>query len=306
VKYLYGVTTAMVTPFDKNGKVELAKVKNLTEFLIAKGVHCLYPLGTTGEMFRISQKERKQVAETVVKTAKQRVTVYIHTGAMNQQDAIELTQHAHAIGADGAGVVTPAFFCANDRELEEYYVKIATSVPSDFPIYMYNIPQCAGNDLKTEVAQRVADRCKNVIGIKYSFPDLLRTNEYLGINGGKASIVSGIDRLFLTILAMGCAGTVSGVACAYPEPFVAIYDAFKENDLPKARKIQVLANKYCELLRNGSNMSYYKEALRLRGIDVGYMMPPQLDLPAEEIREVQAALAEINHEAEQLLQIKIS
>lgn len=306
MKYLYGVTTAMVTPFDKNGKVELAKVKNLTEFLIAKGVHCLYPLGTTGEMFRISQKERKQVAETVVKTAKQRVTVYIHTGAMNQQDAIELTQHAHAIGADGAGVVTPAFFCANDRELEEYYVKIATSVPSDFPIYMYNIPQCAGNDLKTEVAQRVADRCKNVIGIKYSFPDLLRTNEYLGINGGKASIVSGIDRLFLTILAMGCAGTVSGVACAYPEPFVAIYDAFKENDLPKARKIQVLANKYCELLRNGSNMSYYKEALRLRGIDVGYMMPPQLDLPAEEIREVQAALAEINHEAEQLLQIKIS
>lgn len=305
MKYLYGVTTAMVTPFDESGKVELDKVKNLTEFLISKGVHCLYPLGTTGEMFRIPLAERKQVAETVVKTANRRVTVYIHTGAMNQEDAIELTKHACAIGADGAGVVTPAFFVANDRELEEYFVTIASSVSSDFPIYMYNIPTCAGNDLKTEVAQRVADRCKNVVGIKYSFPDLLRTNEYLGINGGKASIVSGIDRLFLTILAMGCAGTVSGVACAYPEPFVALYNAFKENDLPKARNIQVLANKYCELLRNGSNMSYYKEALRFRGIDVGYMKPPQLDLPAEEIRAMRAGLAEINREAEQILQSKI-
>lgn len=306
MKYLYGVTTAMVTPFDKNGAVELAKVRDLTEFLIAKGVHCLYPLGTTGEMFRLSLAERKQVAETVVKTADRRVTVYIHTGAMNEEDAIELTQHAHAIGADGAGVVTPAFFVANDRELEEYFVKIAASVPRDFPVYMYNIPQCAGNDLTAAVAQRVAYRCPNVVGIKYSFPDLIRTNEYLGINDGTASIVSGIDRLFLTILAMGCAGTVSGVACAYPEPFVALYDAFKENDLVKARQIQKLAGKYCEVLRNGSNMSYYKEALRLRGVDVGYMKRPQLDLTEAELAEMKAALAKINREAEQLLQIKLS
>ena len=298
MKKLYGVTTAMVTPFDKSGHVELEKVKNLTNFLVSKGVHCLYPLGTTGEAFRISTADRKAVAEVVVKTAAQRATVYIHVGAMNQEDTIELAQHAHAIGADGIGVVTPAFFSANDRELEEYFVAVAASVPVDFPVYLYNIPQCAGNDLKTAVVQRVANRCKNVVGIKYSFADMLRTNEYLNVNNGSFSVVSGVDRLFFAILAMGCDATVSGIACVYPEPFVAIYDAYLAKDFDKVRRLQKLANQYCETLLNGSNMSYYKEGLRLRGIDAGYMKAPQLDLTQEEIQTLKSSLAIIDAEAE--------
>jgi 4-hydroxy-tetrahydrodipicolinate synthase len=301
MKHLYGVTTAMVTPFTENGQVDLDKIRNLTEFLISKGVHCLYPLGTTGEMLRLSVQERKSVAETVVKTANQRVTVFIHVGAMNQEDTIELAKHAHEIGADGIGVVTPAFFHANDRELETYFVEVASSVPADFPVYLYNIPQCSGNDLKPEVVQRIANRCKNVIGIKYSYPDLLRTNEYLSVNEGDFSVMHGTDRLFLAALAMGCEGTVSGVSCVYPEPFVAIYDAFKANDLQKARKMQKIAIKYCETLKNGSNMSFFKEALKMRGIDAGHMRAPQLDLTQEEIRELQGKLKELDQEAKEIV-----
>jgi 4-hydroxy-tetrahydrodipicolinate synthase len=300
MKRLYGVTTAMVTPFDENGNVELDKMEKLTEFLISKGVHCLYPLGTTGEMLRLSVQERKWIAETVVKAANHRVTVFIHVGAMNQNDTIDLAQHAHEIGADGIGVVTPVFFSANDKELEEYFVKVASSVPEDFPVYLYNIPQCSANDLKAEVVQRIANRCKNVIGIKYSYPDFLRTNEYLAINNGEFSVVHGTDRLFLAALAMGCEGTVSGVSCVYPEPFVAIYNAFKENDLPKARKIQNIAIKFCEILKNGSNMSYFKEALKMRGIDVGHMRAPQLDITSEEIESLRMALAELEKQSNEL------
>jgi 4-hydroxy-tetrahydrodipicolinate synthase len=300
MKRLYGVTTAMVTPFDENGNVELDKMEKLTEFLISKGVHCLYPLGTTGEMLRLSVQERKWIAETVVKAANHRVTVFIHVGAMNQNDTIDLAQHAHEIGADGIGVVTPVFFRANDKELEEYFVKVASSVPEDFPVYLYNIPQCSANDLKAEVVQRIANRCKNVIGIKYSYPDFLRTNEYLAINNGEFSVVHGTDRLFLAALAMGCEGTVSGVSCVYPEPFVAIYNAFKENDLPKARKIQNIAIKFCEILKNGSNMSYFKEALKMRGIDVGHMRAPQLDITSEEVNTLRMALAELEKQSNEL------
>lgn len=274
MKHLYGVTTAMVTPFTKTGEVDLEKVVNLTEFLISKGVHCLYPLGTTGEMLRLSVKERKQVAETVVKQAANRVTVFIHVGAMNEEDTIELAKHAYEIGADGIGVVTPMFFGANDNELETYFIKVANSVPNDFPVYLYNIPQCSSNDLTAEVAQKVADSCKNVIGIKYSYPDYLRVNDYLNINDGNFSVLPGTDRLFLAALAMGCQGVVSGVSGVYPEPFVETYNAFKANDLEKARKMQKVAIQYCEALLNGSNMSYFKEALKLRGIDVGGMRSP--------------------------------
>ncbi|CAH0196897.1 dihydrodipicolinate synthase family protein [Priestia megaterium] len=293
MKHLYGVTTAMVTPFAKTGEVDLEKVVSLTEFLISKGVHCLYPLGTTGEMLRLSVKERKHVAETVVKQAANRVTVFIHVGAMNEEDTIELARHAYEVGADGIGVVTPMFFGANDNELETYFTKVAHSVPEDFPVYLYNIPQCSSNDLTAEVAQKVAETCKNVIGIKYSYPDYLRVNDYLNINDGNFSVLPGTDRLFLAALAMGCEGVVSGVSGVYPEPFVETYNAFKANDLEKARKMQKVAIQYCEALLNGSNMSYFKEALKLRGIDVGGMRSPQIDLTEEEVKKLDNKLNSI-------------
>ncbi|SFJ39340.1 dihydrodipicolinate synthase family protein [Brevibacillus centrosporus] len=301
MKHLYGVTTAMVTPFGEDGQVDHDWMRDLTEFLISKGVHCLYPLGTTGEMLRLSVQERKRVAETVVKAAANRVTVFIHVGAMNQEDTIELARHAHEIGADGVGVVTPVFFGATDKELEEYFVAVASSVPADFPVYLYNIPQCAANDLKSEVVQNIASRCKNVIGIKYSYPDMLRTNEYLAVNQGTFSVSHGTDRLFLAGLAMGCEGTVSGVSCVYPEPFVALYQAFQENDLQKARELQRIAIQYCETLKNGSNMAYFKAALRMRGIEVGRMREPQLDLSADEKAALQARLQELDEAANEVV-----
>ena len=108
MKKLYGVITAMTTPFDEAGQVDVKALAAQTEFLIGKGVDCLYPCGTTGEMYLMSAEQRELVAETVVKTAAGRVTVFIHCGAMTQDETIRLMQHAEKIGADGVGVVTPS------------------------------------------------------------------------------------------------------------------------------------------------------------------------------------------------------
>lgn len=295
MKHLYGVTTAMVTPFDRNGKIDLPAVKELINFLISKGIHCIYPLGTTGEMYRLSVEERKALAETVVESVSGRITVFLHVGAMRQDDTVELARHASGIGADGIGIVTPSFFGVNDREMEEYYVAVAKSIPQDFPVYLYNIPQCSGNDLKASTAQNISERCPNVVGIKYSYPDFLRTNEYLAIKDGNFSVLQGVDRLFLAALSMGCAGTVSGISCVFPEPFVAVYKAFQNGKLDEARKMQKVAIRYCEILRNGSNMSYFKEALKMRGIPAGLMRAPQLDLTKTEIDELERQLKELEN-----------
>jgi len=293
MKKLYGVISAMTTPFDENGKVQLDLVREHAEFLIEKGVHCLYPLGTTGEMIRLSVEERKLVAEEVIKVANGRVNVFIHVGAVLEEEVIELAKHAHESGADGIGVVTPIFLHANHREMEEFFVKVATSVPKEFPIYLYNIPQCAANDLHPEVAENVQKRCKNVIGIKYSYADFHRVNDYLAINDHQYSVVPGTDQLFLPALAMGCDGIVSGVSSAFPEPFVAVYNAFLEKDFDKARKYQRIANIICKELKEGSNMSYFKEALKYRGINAGSMKTPQLDIAGEELAKFKKRLAEL-------------
>lgn len=290
MKRLFGVTTAMVTPLDINDNIAKQSIRDHVNFLIGKGVNCLYPLGTTGEMHLLTVEERKQVAEIVVEEANKRVTVFIHTGAMNQKDTIELAKHANKIGADGIGVVTPSFFSVNDREMEEYYLSVARSVPEDFPLYLYNIPQCSGNDLKPGTAERIAKQAANVIGIKYSFADMLRTFEYLKVNNGNFSVVSGCDKLFHEILTMGCDGTISGISSVYPEPFVAVYKAFNEKNLEEARKHQKIANALADILRNGSNMAYFKAGLKMRGIDMGHMRKPLLDLTEDQTEELKNQL----------------
>lgn len=285
LKKLYGITVAMVTPFDGDGHVDLGAVGMLSRMLVDKGVNCLYPCGTTGEMLRMTVSERKAVAETVVKAAEGKATVYIHCGAMTEEDTIELAMHARDIGADGVGIVTPQFFGANDRELVGYYKRVAGNVP-DFPIYLYNIPQCAGNDLTPTTVDRITDACPNVIGIKYSFADINRTIDYVHAKKPGFSVLHGCDRALTGMLALGCDGTVSGIAGVFPEPFVAVYEAYTQGDMERAGKLQDVCIRFCDALKRGTNMSYFKEGLKMRGIPAGYMRRPQLDLEPEETKRL--------------------
>lgn len=291
MKKLFGITIAMVTPFKASGEVDYEAVARLTEVLLARGVDCFYPCGTTGEMTHLTAEERKRIAETVVRTAAGRATVYIHCGAASQAETLELVKHAHQIGADGAGVVTPIFLGANAREMENYYLTLANSVPKDFPIYLYNIPQCAANDLSVDVAASLAEKTENIIGIKYSYADINRTIDYLRIKNGTFSVLHGCDRALIAMLALGCDGTVSGAAGVFPEPFVEVYRAFQERDLERARKAQKAAVEIVDILKAGANMSYFKKALKIRGIDAGVMRAPQLDIPEEETETLRAELA---------------
>ena len=297
MKKLFGVTIAMVTPFTKEDCVDFGALAELTQWLVKKGVNCLYPCGTTGEMLRLSVEERQKIAETVVRNAEGKANVFIHCGAMNQSDTIALLKHAEKIGADGAGIVTPAFFSANDRELEQYYITLSKSVGRDFPLYLYNIPQCSANDLKAEVAESIASQCENIVGIKYSLADINRTVDYLKINHGRFSVLHGCDRVFSSMLTLGCDGTVSGVAGVFPEPFVKVYESYKAGEIKEMQKYQKICVEFCDALKGGSNMSYFKEGLKIRGIPGGVMRRPQLDLTSAEVRGLRTALEGICKEA---------
>jgi 4-hydroxy-tetrahydrodipicolinate synthase len=280
----------MTTPFDRNDNVNYSSIRDHVNFLIERGVDCLYPCGTTGEAHLLSVDERKKIAETVVDEAAGRVTVYIHTGAMTQKDTVELSRHAAAIGADGVGAVTPCYFSVNDREMAEYYISIAKSVPEDFPVYLYNIPQCAANDLTADVAEQIVSKAKNVIGIKYSFLDMGRTRQYLSVNGGNFSVLHGADKFLTSLLPLGLDGTVSGVSSVYPEGFVNALKAYQNGDMALAKRELDKAAKVCDILQNGKNMAYFKAAMTIRGLDGGSMRKPLLDLTVAETEKLRKEL----------------
>jgi len=277
MKQLHGIVAAMVTPYDAHDHIDLAALDRLTDFLVAAGIHCLYPLGTTGEMHLLSVEERKRVAEAVIARNAGRATVYIHVAAMTLADSMTLARHAHAAGADGIAVVTPSYFGVTDREMEEWFVAIAGSVPADYPVYLYNIPQLAVNDLTPAVIERVVARCPNVVGIKYSGMDFIRISDYLKIRGGNFSVVIGGDRLAIAGAAMGCDGVVSGTCCAVPELYVRLWNAIQKGEAAEAARLQRAQQEYSALVKHGGSMPLIKQALMLRGVfqDV-FTRPPLL------------------------------
>jgi 4-hydroxy-tetrahydrodipicolinate synthase len=290
MKKLFGVITAMTTPFDTSGKVDTAALEKQTEFLISKKVNALYPCGTTGEMYLMSAEERELVAETVVKQAAGRVVVYIHTGAMKLDETIRLSRHAHKIGADGVGVVTPSYFKMSRKAMVQYYQDVSRTLPSDFPIYVYAIPQLSGNEITTPVLQEISDTCANVVGIKYSYADMNQLLQYLSLKNKKFSVVFGPDQLFLPALTLGCDGTVSGCSGPVPEVFVDVYAKFLSGDINAARTAQMKAAEVVQILQGGSDLSIFKTVLSARGVPGGYVRKPLLELDEADKKRVLEAI----------------
>ena len=209
MKRLEGVVVPVVTPLTASDKVDTQSLERLTDHCIDGGLNGLYPCGTTGEMMYLTVEERKTAAETVVKQAAGRVPVFVHVGAWNQADTIELAKHAVSIGADGIGVVTPVFYGISDRGLVDYFTAVAKSVPEDFPVYLYGIKQNAINDINKNVCEAVAQACPNVVGAKYSFPDMTRLQELMTVKNGEFDVLVGPDHLFEAVCAVGVRGVVS-------------------------------------------------------------------------------------------------
>lgn len=293
MKKLYGVTVALITPISReNQEVDYDLLKQHVERLVAKGVHCIYCCGTDAEMYHLTTEERKKIAETVVSSAKGKVVVYVHCGAMRQEDTLELVKHAESAGADGVGLVTPSYYPMTERELIQFYTTMANAVKADFPLYVYNIPQLAVNDIKPETVQKLVEKCPNIVGIKYNYPNINQTLDYLNINNGDFSVLQGDDRVLTAWLSMGCSGTVAGSANVFPEPLVKGYQAFMDGDIREALKQANIAAEFIDAMKN-DDIAYFKAGLKVRGIDVGTMKEPLLELDKDALNELKIKLENI-------------
>ncbi len=293
---LFGTVVPIVTPLTDEDTIDEESVKSLVDHVIDGGLHCLYPCGTTGEMMYLTAEERKQVAEITVKHTAGRIPVFVHAGAWNLKDTVELARHAVSIGADGIGVVTPVFYKLSDQGLVDYYEAVARSVPEDFPVYLYGIPQHAVNDLNAAVCEELAKRCPNIIGIKYSYPDFTRLQQFMMVNDQKFSVLVGPDHLFEALCAVGGDGVVSGNAMIIREHYAAVWDAIQKKDFEAATRYQRRTNILNAVLCEKNNIAAYKVMLKAEGIiKTSNMRRPMENLTAEEEAKLLRTMKELDY-----------
>ena len=244
----------------------------------------------------LTVEERKLVAEVTVRKAAKRVPVFVHVGAWNLKDTIELAQHAEKIGADGIGVVTPAFYKLSDRGLVDFYVAVANSVSKDFPVYMYAIPQNAVNDVNPAVCEEVAKQCPNVVGIKYSFPDFTNLQQFMLVKNQTFSVLVGPDHLFEALCAVGGEGVVSGNAMIIREHYAKLWDAIQKKDYDLATKYQRRTNVLNALMCEINNIAAYKVILKEEGvIKTSNMRRPMENLTSEQEKLLLEKMKELDY-----------
>jgi len=291
-----GIVPALLTPFTKDGSVDYQALQAHADFLVEKGVNGLYVMGTTGEAFMATKEERKEVLEFVIKQVDGRIPVFAQIGAIPTNVACELAAHAETAGAAGIGAVTPIFHGTSQREIKEYYLEISRAVDENYPVYLYNIPGCAGNDLLPETVGELA-KTANIVGIKSSMADMMRICQLIDCTPEDFDVIQGCDPLILPAVAYGAKGAVSGISNVFPELFVKLFSLLFAGDYEAARPVQALCTKATASLRYGANLAYFKLALEVRGFKKTYTRKPLLEVGKSEsasfIKQIEDILKQI-------------
>jgi 4-hydroxy-tetrahydrodipicolinate synthase len=229
-----GSITALVTPM-KDGKVDEAAFRKLVSWQIEQGSHGLVPCGTTGESPTLSPDEQRRVIAICVEEVRGRVPVIAGAGSNATAEAISLTRHAKAAGADAVLSVTGYYNKPSQEGLFRHYAAIAEAV--DIPIIVYNIPARAIVEISVETMERLA-KLPTVFGVKDATSNLARPVRERAVCGNAWRQLSGDDATALGYMAEGGHGCISVTANIAPRLCADFQNACLQGAFDTARTMQ--------------------------------------------------------------------
>lgn len=266
---LHGVVPPTLTAFDEAEEVDVGRTADHARYVVDRGVHGVFPLGTNGEFPLLTPDERDAVVEAVVDEIDE-VPVIAGVGAPSTHQTVQHAEHAERVGADGLVVVTPYYYPLDAEAAVAHYDAVADAV--DLPVYIYHIPSKTGNSLSLGTVDRLA-AIENVAGLKDSSKDVPWLGQAIDAHP-ELTFLSGSDSLLFPGLELGCTGMVSAVANAFPELVVDLYDAYDDGDEERARELQSTVYDVRTAIKRGPYMAGVKTALDLKGEGFGGLRSP--------------------------------
>ncbi len=287
---LKGVYPALITPFMKNGEIDIQGFRNNIDFVIEGGVSGIVPCGCTGEAATLSFEEQKRLLETAVDQANGRVPVIGGSGSNNTREAVELTQYAKEAGATAAMLITPYYNKPGDAGQILHYTTVAEKV--DIPIILYNVPSRTGINMKPSVVAQLA-KVDNIVGIKEASGSPAQTAEIIELtrnNKKPFTVLSGDDNLTIPIMSYGGKGVVSVAANILPAEVSQMVACYLKGDLKKALDVYYKLAPIMRGLFIETNPIPVKAAASMMGLAAGPMRPPLTTLALENQKKLQAML----------------
>lgn len=225
-----GVYTAIVTPFTEDGAVDYEGLKAHLDRQFQAGVDGVVPVGTTGESPTLSMAEHQKVIEFTVNQTAGRGKVIAGTGGNSTDEALELTAHAKAVGADATLQVTPYYNKPSQRGLIQHFSAIADV---GLPVVLYNIPGRTSRELTLDTVLELSQH-PYIAAIKEAAGDIDRVSAYR--NGCEIEVVSGDDSLTLPMMVVGAVGVISVASNVVPREISQMVKAALAGEWEEARR----------------------------------------------------------------------
>jgi len=278
------VLTAIATPFDHEGRVDLDRFRELASHLVENGSDGLVVCGTTGEAPTLADEEKFELWEAAVELLHGRATVVAGTGTYDTAHSVHLTKRAHEIGVDGLLVVTPYYNLPPQRAIVRHFETIADA--SDKPIIAYNIPARVVRNIEPETIERLA-QIPSLRAVKQANGDLDQARQ---IPGFGLDLYAGDDNLILPFLELGGIGGVCVYTHVVGPQVKEMVRAYHDGDADRARQIDAELAPAYELLKVQTNPIAIKAALNLLGHEVGGLRLPLVEADQPEVAQVRDCL----------------
>lgn len=271
-----GIVSSLITPFRDDESIDLEAFGRLIDFQIDAGVHGLFVLGTAGEGILLKAEERRAAAAFAIERVRGRTPIAVHCGAADTNTTSELAEHAAGAGADAVAVVCPYYFEYGKAALVEHFTTVAQAAGS-VPVYLYDNPDRVGYSLDFGMVHDLVRDVGNIRGVKDTGDSVGRVTRYAALSDPEIEVYTGNNLTVLPALLMGARGSVSAMASAFPELFVAIFELWMKGDIKAAVETQLAAAKLQSVLDGLPYVGGIKYLAHRRGQPSGGMRAP---LPA--------------------------
>lgn len=289
---LKGIFTPHMVPLDERGRINESELRRLVEWLIERGVHGLYPNGSTGEFTRFTFEERKEIVRIVAEQAAGRVTVMAGAAEANVELTLDACEYYHSLGCDTVAIVPPPYFPMRQPNVREFFLTVARHSPID--ITVYKIPQFT-TDVSLETLKRLAEHPR-IIGIKDSsrdFPGYLVLMHEVRKIRPDFSFLIGCEEILVPSLLMGGNGGTIATSGVVPELVVETYRQTVAGNLARAKELQYALLRLIDGIVFGAQFPEgVRAALELRGFRMGSSRLPTAPEEQVNVQRLRGVLQE--------------
>jgi dihydrodipicolinate synthase/N-acetylneuraminate lyase len=267
---LKGIFTPNMVPLDPQGEVNEPELRRYVDWLIDRGVHGLYPNGSTGEFTRFTPQERRRIVEIVVDQTAGRVPILAGAAEANVRETLAACEYYHGLGVRAVAIVAPYYYKLSPDNVYAYFKEIGRHTPVD--VTLYNIPMFASK-IDVPTIRRLSEECERIIAIKDSSGDvaeMIRMIEAVRPHRPEFSFLTGWDAVLMPMLLIGCDGGTNASSGVVPEWTRRLYDLTASGRLEEARRIQAgLIRLFDPALYSADFPEGFRVAVQLRGFQMG-------------------------------------